>query len=365
MKRRIAYLLLLSGCWTSHDLELGDASRPTSAHPACVEGATGASVRLIEVIEEPTRRRDWAFASSVAIGDRDHIAVGGAFGRRSGGSWMWSEPLHVTRLEGDVALSVHGVATLYRRNGEGFEVARRHERAVRTAAWDGEQLVLAAHDRPELFFFDHWDTPTAEGIAVDMSPGPVFGGHSALSGDWLVVTSHPEVRLIHRGADGTWRLEQTLPIFGDRVALAHDVLAVRTGTSGPLVHYTVKIYHRVGEHWEFMQELSPTEVPRDHVVEAGGTRRDWFGDDIRISGDWMAVGSRAASYCGAPTDRRGGVFLYHRVADVWTLERVVLPPVGVARPNSLFGFAVDFDRTFLLVTEDGERDRVFWFEFVE
>ncbi len=87
------------------------------------------------------------------------------------------------------------------------------------------------------------------------------------------------------------------------------------------------------------QALSSADYTVDVPVNLVDER---FGQAVAVSGNWMAVGSPAA------TDTQGSVSIYERVSGTWVRRQRVTEPA--AQPGSGFGTAVDIHEAGGLVT---------------
>jgi len=193
-----------------------------------------------------------------------------------------------------------------------------------------------------------WDE-VAKLVAPDGDPGDEFGRTVAIDGDVIAVgamledggpghlISNAGAVYVFRNIGGTWTFESKVTAnvpsvndwFGIDVTLSGDVLAV--GANGRSVAGTVSVFRNVVGQWSFEAELEPA------TPESG----EEFGFSVALDADRLAV--------GAPFGALGGrVLLFERDLLLgWDLEHAVVP--SDAMPGQDFGFDVGLDGTELAV----------------
>jgi len=125
---------------------------------------------------------------------------------------------------------------------------------------------------------------------------------------------------------------------GSALGLYVDVDGGRIASSSPFIDpYGRTATYQIG--WAYVFEYGADgEWTWTRLDPPDGVKRDWFGTDIHISGDLVAVGSPGNDEAGQDA---GAVYLYRRVDGVWTLEEKILPIDP--HPGLAFGSAISMD----------------------
>lgn len=188
-------------------------------------------------------------------------------------------------------------------------------------------------------------------LPPDPQPSTVFGKSVAISGDTLVVGNELADSGVggpgFRGAVYVWRrsgasysFEAKLPGFrgthtqmGTAVDVDGEVLiASQFGSSYPLE--SARVFRRVGGVWTYEAQLQPA----DPLTTNGISVRS-----LAIDGEWAAVGHRTA--LGSPVVPSfaftGAVYLYERVAGVWTQRAKLLPTDSLSGDQVGWSVAMD------------------------
>jgi FG-GAP repeat len=132
--------------------------------------------------------------------------------------------------------------------------------------------------------------------------------------------------------------------FGSAVAVQGDRIVV--GSIWNVINQefdagSAYVFEKTARSWQFLQKLS-AETPSEFAL---------FGSAVAISGDWIAVGARAAR---SPDVDQGRVSLFHRQANGRYLFRQTLAPPGTAAFD-LFGASLAMQAGNLVVGAPGAR----------
>lgn len=232
-----------------------------------------------------------------------------------------------------------------------------------TAALDGNQAVIGATQDDDLgsnsgsvFVFDYNGTNWVENtqlLAPDGDASDRFGSSVALSGDLLVVGS-PSDELgainnvgsvyVYRKVGGNWTFEQkiisslALPSiqFGWDVQTDGTTILASTVEDDNGINATgsVSAYSFNGATWSLAQRFFPSD----------GGQLDWFGWDMDLEGERLAVGSPKHNGAGA-------VYLFERQGGTWTELDKVVSATTVADDG--LGWAVDLQWPVLVAGAPG------------
>jgi FG-GAP repeat protein len=186
--------------------------------------------------------------------------------------------------------------------------------------------------------------------------GDFFGGAVELSGDTLVVGS--PLATVASGRHGaayvfvrsgtTWVLQQQLDAptgshtFGSGIGLSGDTMVVAASqedTPAGENSGAAYVFVRSGGAWTQQQRLIPSD----------GQANDWFGSEIEVLGDTIAVGVSRHRH-DPPPARQGGVYIFVRSGTTWSEQPELRPPGG----SRSFGSAVGLSGDTLLVGAEME-----------
>jgi len=264
---------------------------------------------------------------------------------------------------------------------------------------DGDRLVAAAALGGTVHTFvksagDGW---TSEAPLSNPEPRPSeppnlfdrsFGLHLALEGDDLLVSGTaldgtPKV-YVYRRAGSAWRLQQTLPVAADDLALDHgtaliansqDVRAYRRADNGSYRLQSIfsspaeapfpdtdpgfgseisldenvaviaapglggaYAYTRCAELWSFAQKLSPSD----------SSTANGFATAVSVSGTQIAVGAKFAD--GPSPYRPGAVVLFELAGPAWQPTSVIRNPIPEDGQYRQFGVRLALRNNLLLAT---------------
>ena len=130
---------------------------------------------------------------------------------------------------------------------------------------------------------------------------------------------------------------QTLDEFGNAVRIDGDTIAIGAYLDDAGLQEnsgSVYMFDRDGSNWTLTQKLAPSAPVFD----------GWFGFDIDLEGDRLAVGSNFDDELGLDA---GAVFMYERDNGSWVMTDKILADDGAA--TDTFGFAVSLDGDTLAV----------------
>jgi hypothetical protein len=152
------------------------------------------------------------------------------------------------------------------------------------------------------------------------------------------------VYVFERDGHGVWRLVQTLSsgdgvnsdYFGAQIAVSGESLAI--GAPGE-AQGAVFVYERRGNRW----------IERQKLV-AGDEQSGQFGAALALSQDRLVIGAAGADFdpsglCGPP-DAAGAVYVFALAAGEWTQQQKIPTPVPHCTFN--FGVTVAVDRHVLV-----------------
>jgi len=253
-------------------------------------------------------------------------------------------------VQGDVAIitangaDTSGAAYCYRRVGGVWTPSQKFKGSDTAqgdffgfeAAIDGDIAVIGAQqaDAPgsgsgaACIFQDNgtsW-TQVQKLVAPDGAAGDSFGGAIGLGGDLIVVGASQDddagassgAAYVFRRAGATWVFEQklqpstadSLDQFGWDIATDGEVIIISSiedeqagkGTPG-----AVFVFESNGTSWQQVQRIVPADA-------ANG---DYFGWDLDLDGDALAIGSPNTD---APAVNGGAVYIYRSNGATWSLE---------------------------------------------
>ncbi|MEL6705237.1 MAG: T9SS type A sorting domain-containing protein [Bacteroidota bacterium] len=203
--------------------------------------------------------------------------------------------------------------------------------AVGTAlALDGTTLAVGS-DNAAVYLFERGPdavSPWTEGqrllaldVANDEQRAAGFGGAIALDGDRLIVgaSGGTTEAFIYERTAGVWSLSAVLvddpgddaeefnDAFGRAVAIEGDRIAVGAAGEGDFNEGSVYVFERQGGTWARTALLTDPD----------GRTADFFGREVALEGDRLAVASNAVDLDGVRD--AGAVFIYDRAPDgTWT-----------------------------------------------
>ncbi len=197
-------------------------------------------------------------------------------------------------------------------------------------------------------------TPTQSFSGRDFGADGLLGYCVAISGDNAVAgapEADPESPLfrgaaaIFRREGGVWTnvallsppVEDGPAYFGASVAAEGDMIAVGAPLAGPgggVTHGAVFVYVRDGASWVMVQRIDPP----------GFAISTYFGFDVAISGDRMAIGAPLA---GASAE--GAVHILELNGGSWQTVKTI--PAPDADDQGIFGARLSLDGEQLLVGE--------------
>lgn len=146
--------------------------------------------------------------------------------------------------------------------------------------------------------------------------------------------------------DGTaWQLEQELlasdglnsDLFGTSVAIDGDTVAIGALAEIGFANFQGKAYVFTRSAGVWTEE--------EIIIAADGQEDDFFGYDIDIEGDTLAIGAPLAPI--GMNSSQGGVYVYTRSSTSWSLEQKFSSSDGAA--NDWFGISVSLSGEQLLV----------------
>lgn len=169
-------------------------------------------------------------------------------------------------------------------------------------------------------------TSSEDAVFANPNPGDGFGTSVSVDGIWAAVGilgngTGGEV-YVYENVAGTWTFRQTLTgsgtgsndYFGYEVSLRGDVLAVGAERAPTSNTGEVYIFRESGGTWA--EEAGP-------LVAADSTSSDFFGSGVSIDGDWLAVGARGDD---TPANSAGAIYIFeHLGGGVWNESQKLTP----------------------------------------
>ena len=175
--------------------------------------------------------------------------------------------------------------------------------------------------------------------------GDNFGFSVALDGDTLVIgapaLNGPDgserdcAAFIYQRGSAGWEQVSRLSAapdfagaeFGSSVAIDGDLIAIGAFHAAPRGEDSgaVYLFNRRGESWA---DGGATRTADTLLVAADTVAVDWFGYDVELYGDTLAVGAPRRDHATLPVVGVGGVYLFERRASGWVQTDLLVPNDG-------------------------------------
>jgi hypothetical protein len=193
--------------------------------------------------------------------------------------------------------------------------------------------------------------------AFDGGASDLFGSAVALYGNTLAVGapttgySRAGSTYVYTRSGATWTFQQKLMAydamgndqFGYALSLTDYTLAV--GAYGADINGidgqgAVYVYTRIGASWKLQKK----------IFAADGATFDYFGTEVALDGDTLAVGARLANV--GTTKDQGSVYVFKRYGTIWLLEKKLTAYDGAQ--DDYFGSGVALSGDTLVVGAKGD-----------
>ena len=158
-----------------------------------------------------------------------------------------------------------------------------------------------------------------------------FGNYIVMDKDLVQISGDDSAYLFKYNGQN---IEMVKTVNGSWGRIIHDSIQIFRSTDGN-GKWTLSIYERDGDSWEYIQEIS--------------SRRNGsnFGVDIDIEGDYMVIGDPDFSW---PVGYEGRAYIYHRTAEGWNLQNEFQAEEPVSHDE--YGRFVALYNGFLIVGSD-------------
>lgn len=186
-------------------------------------------------------------------------------------------------------------------------------------------------------------------------PGDWFGYAVAIDDDRIVVGSQfADVRgvdsgaaFVYRNTGGTWTLEASLSppelragdLLGHSVAIEGSVIVIGAERDDTMARDAgaAYVYRYDGTAWQ----------PEAKLVASGGSRNDFFGHDVAVSGNTIGVGAERTTVKGHTTAGAVSMFEFDSASATWLERDTLIAPLPQA--DAFFGHAIEIDLPWILV----------------
>ncbi|MGH9838560.1 MAG: putative Ig domain-containing protein [Blastocatellia bacterium] len=167
-------------------------------------------------------------------------------------------------------------------------------------------------------------------VGADTQKQDYYGDQVALSGNTVVVSATGDLNAVQGSvyvftrSGATWTFQQKITafdggasdLFGSAVALYGNTLAVGASNSGNPQTGSTYVYTRSGATWTFQQKLMAYDAMRN----------DQFGYALAMTDSTLAVGAYGADINGI--DGQGAVYVFTRSGAAWTFQQKITAADG-------------------------------------
>jgi hypothetical protein len=187
----------------------------------------------------------------------------------------------------------------------------------------------------------------------DVVSGDYFGSSTAISGDYAIVGTYPEVSngaayIFKRNADGSWTEDRKLTagssVHFEEFGYSVDIDGNYCVAGSPGYNNSdgrAFIYQLVNGVWSLQQTI---ELP-------SGTGVKNFGEIVVIKGAYLLV---SAAYSSSSSSDNGKVFLYKLNNNTWSLIKTFEAPAGIS-VDAKYGLLISMSDNYIIIgaTEAG------------
>jgi hypothetical protein len=192
-------------------------------------------------------------------------------------------------------------------------------------------------------------------LGVGQEGNDRLGYDVSISGDWVVTGAYYDddsgrnagAAYFFQRSGVTWNeqdkvtptIDDSLHFFGLSVSIDGDysIIGAPAPNADPADPGSAYIFNRSGTNWNLQQQISASD----------GLDRDWFGNSVSISGDYVVVGAPKDDTVPPPVNDHGSIYSFLRSGAQWNQKAKITASDFLAGDE--FGYSVAIDNNYSIV----------------